>query len=68
MSWTNYFIALGLPVFFTTFTFLLAVAFINSDFLRKTFLITFVFSIVFEMAWFFVGLAIAVVMVIGGGL
>lgn len=66
MSWTNYFIALGLPVLFTTFTFLLAVVFINSDFLRKTFLITLVFCLVFEVVWFFVGVGMAVVMAIGG--
>lgn len=60
MGWINYFIALGLPIWLTLFTFLLAVVFKDSIFIRKIFLLTLFFSVCFELIWVFIGLALAI--------
>lgn len=60
MGWINYFIALGLPIWLTLFTFLLAVVFKDSVFIKKIFLLTLFFSVCFELIWFFIGLALAI--------
>lgn len=65
MSWTNYFIALGLPSILTLLTFILAVIFIQSDFLKRLFLWCFSVGLVFTVVWVLLGVVIAVMQAIG---
>lgn len=48
MNWTNYFIALGLPVILVLATFIIAVIFHKSQFLTKVFLWSFVSGLFFN--------------------
>lgn len=65
MNWLNYFIALGLPPFLILFTFILAVTFINSDFLKNIFVWSLAGGVLFEMVWIFAGVVIAVMGAVG---
>lgn len=65
MNWTNYFIALGLPSILILLTFILAVVFIQSDFLKRLFLWCFAVGLVFAVVWVLLGIVIAVMQAIG---
>lgn len=65
MNWTSYFIALGLPSILTLLTFILAVVFTQSDFLKRLFLWCFAVGLVFTVVWVLVGVVIAVMQVVG---
>lgn len=65
MNWLNYFIALGLPPFLILFTFVLAVSFVDSEFLKKLFVVMLAGGVLFEMVWIFAGVVIAVMGAIG---
>lgn len=65
MNWTNYFIALGLPSILILLTFILAVIFIQSDFLKRLFLWCFTVGLAFSVVWVLVGIIVAVMQAIG---
>lgn len=65
MNWASYFIALGLPSILTLLTFILAVIFIQSDFLKRLFLWCFSVGLVFTVVWVLLGVVIAVMQAIG---
>lgn len=60
MNWTNYFIALGLPVILVLATFIIAVIFHKSQFLTKVFLWSFVSGLFFNFIWIVLGIVVAV--------
>lgn len=65
MNWTNYFIALGLPVILVLATFIVAVTFHKSKFLTKVFLWSFVSGLFFNFIWVVLGIVVAVMGAIG---
>lgn len=65
MNWTNYFIILSIPLGLIYLTFILAVLFINSNFLKRLFLMSFSFGLIFGVIWVFIGLVAFVVQVVG---
>ncbi|QLB44393.1 hypothetical protein [Mannheimia pernigra] len=65
MNWTSYFIALGLPSILTLLTFILAVIFIQSNFLKRLFLWCFSVVLVFSVVWVLVGIIVAVMQTLG---
>lgn len=66
MNWTNYFIALGLPVIWVFLTFVLAVGFHNSRPLTKLFFFSFVGGLIFSLFWVPFGIVVAIVEGING--
>lgn len=65
MNWTNYFIALGLPVILVLATFIVAEIFHKSEFLTKVFLWCCLSGLVFIFIWIVLGIVVAVMGAIG---